>query len=58
MKRRQRRTVRILVLLILAGSEVGSTSSSKFVGEFWFVVGVAVDDLVMGLSLIRVYDYY
>ena len=45
------------MLLILAGSEVGGTSSSKLVGEFWFIVGVTVDNLIVGLSLVRVYEH-
>lgn len=43
------------MLLVLASCEVGSTAGSKLVGELWLVV-TAVDDLIVGLSLIGVCD--
>jgi hypothetical protein len=48
-------TIGIAVLLVLASCEVGSTAGSKLVGELWLVI-TAVDDLIVGLSLIGVYS--
>jgi hypothetical protein len=42
------------VLLVLASCKVGSTAGSELVGELWLVV-TAIDDLIVGLSLIGVY---
>jgi hypothetical protein len=50
-------TVRVAVLLVLAGSEEGGTASGELVGEFGPVVVITVDDLVVGLSLIGVCGY-
>jgi len=44
----------VTMLLVLASSKVGSTSGSKLMSELGLVVVAAVDDLVMGLALIRV----
>ena len=47
-------TIRSFVLLVLASSEVGGTSSGKFVGKLWLIVIIAIDNLVMCLSLVGV----
>ena len=51
----RRLTVGVAVLLVLAGSEEGSTSCGELVGHLWLIVGVS--GLLVGLSLVRVCSF-